>query len=159
MKEKVVHPFSAVYNKNSKILILGSIASVKSRELGFPYANPFNRFWKIMSALFNEKITDYKLFLNEHNIALWDIIKTCEIEKSSDSSIKKVEVNEIENLIINSNIKTIFTNGKKSYELYNKYIYSKTKIPAISLSSTSPANAIKTLNDLINEYKIILKYL
>ncbi len=156
---KVIHPFEPIYNSNSKILILGSIASVKSRQIGFPYANPYNRFWKIMSILFNIDIKDYRAFLLDNKIALWDVIKSCDIEKSSDASIKNVKVNEIWSIIEKSNITNIFTNGKKAYELYNKYIYPKTGISAILLSSTSPANATKNIDELLKEYSVILEYL
>ncbi len=159
MREIVKHPFKPIYNSDSKILFLGSIASVKSREIGYPYASPQNRFWKVLKIIFNQEIEDYKQFLLSKKIALWDVIKSCEITGSSDSSIKNVVVNEIWNIIADSNIKYVFTNGKKAYYLYNKYIYSKTGIKAIYLSSTSPANANKNIDDLVNEYKIILKYL
>lgn len=159
MKKNISHPFKPVYDKNSKVLLLGSIASTKSRELGYPYASPTNRFWPIMEALFNDKVDDYKIFLLRHHVALWDVIKTCEIVGSSDASIKNVEVNEIWEVIENSQIKAVFTNGKKAYEIYQKFVFPKTNIPAISLPSTSPANASKRINDLINDYKIILTYL
>lgn len=159
MEKRVIHPFEAIYDEHSKIIFLGSIASVKSRELGYPYASPQNRFWKVMSELFDEEITDIKEFLLKHHIALWDVVKSCDITGSSDASIKNVEVNEIWEIIHESNIAQVFTNGKKAYELYNKYVYPKTKIKAISLSSTSPANAIKRLNDLVDEYSIIKGYL
>ena len=159
MNKIVKHPFEPVYNSNSRILFLGSIASVKSREIGYPYASPQNRFWKVMKAIFNKEVGDYKQFLLSKNIALWDVIKSCEITGSSDSSIKNVVVNEIWDVIANSNIKHVFTNGKKAFDLYNKYVYPKTEIKAISLSSTSPANATKNLDHLVEEYKIILNYL
>ncbi len=159
MIELIKHPFAPIYDKNSKILILGSIASVKSREIGYPYASPYNRFWKIMGSLFNEKITDYKQFLLNKHIALWDVIKSCEIVGSSDASIRNIKVNEVWDIINNSNIKYVFTNGKKAYQLYNKYIYPKTLVAAISLSSTSPANANKRMDHLIKEYQIIVEYL
>lgn len=137
---------------------MGSIASVKSREYGFPYASPHNRFWKILEIIFNEKITDYKVFLLKHNIALWDSIKSCEITGSSDASIKNIEVNEIWEITNKSNIRAVFTNGKKAYEVYQKYIYPKTKINAIYLPSTSPAYASKKLEDLVEDYQVILNY-
>jgi hypoxanthine-DNA glycosylase len=159
MIEKIIHPFKPIFDKNSKILILGSIASIKSRELNFPYANPNNRFWKVLEILFNEKIIDYKIFLLKHNIALWDSIKSCDITGSSDSSIKNIEINEIWEITKNCQIKAVFTNGKTSYNVYMKYIYPKTKVKAIYLPSTSPANASKKLEDLVEDYKIILDYL
>lgn len=159
MREIVEHPFKPICNCDSRILFLGSIASVKSREIGYPYASPKNRFWKIIKIIFNEEITDYKCFLLSKKIALWDVIKSCEIAGSSDSSIKNVVVNEIWDVIAGSNIKHVFTNGKKAYILYNKYVYPKTGIKAICLPSTSPANAAKNINDLVVEYKVILNYL
>lgn len=155
MKENVVHPFEPMYDKNSKILILGSIASEKSRELGYPYAHPQNRFWKIMEILFNEKIVNYKNFLLKHNIALWDVIKSCDVYKSSDNSITNVVPNDINIILKECNIKAIFTNGKKATELYNKYIYPITKFEAIYLPSTSAANAKIDLNELTSKYSII----
>ncbi len=159
MRERIVHPFGPVFDENSKILFVGSIASVKSREYGYPYASPHNRFWKVLEIIFNEKITDHKAFLLKHHIALWDSIKSCDIVASSDASIKNIEVNEIWEITPNSRIKVVFTNGKKAYKIYRKYIYPKTLIPAIFLPSTSPANASKKLKDLVEDYRIILKYL
>jgi len=158
-KGKIQHPFEPVYNEKSKILILGTIASEKSRELGYPYAHPQNRFWKVLSRLFDEEILDYKQFLLKHNIALWDVIKSCKIEGSSDSSIRDIKVNNITSILKNSNVAVIFTNGRKATELYNKYIYDKTKIKSIYLPSTSPANATNSLDKLVEEYSAILEYL
>ncbi len=160
----VKHTLEPVYNNNSKILILGSIPSVKSREYNFYYAHKQNRFWKVLEIIFNEKILDNieykKEFLYKHNIALFDVIKSCEIIGSKDSTIKNVKANNINKIIKNSNIKTIFTTGKKSYNLYMKYCYKNTKILPIYLPSTSPANIGNySLEDLVNEYKIILDYI
>jgi len=159
MRKKVIHQYGPIYNKDSKIMFVGSIASVKSREHGYPYSSPYNRFWRILEIIFNEKIINHQEFLLKHNIALWDSIKSCEIKGSSDASIKNVVVNELWEVTSNSKVKQVFTNGKKAYEVYQKYIYPKTKIPAICLPSTSPAHASKRLNDLVEDYKIILKYL
>ena len=159
MLERIIHPFEPIYNKNSKILFVGSIASVKSRELGFPYASPQNRFWKILEIIFNEKINNHKTFLLKHNIAFWDSIKSCDILGSSDNSIKNIKVNEIWKITSKSNIKVVFTNGRKAFDVYQKYIYPKTKIKAFYLPSTSPANASKKIEDLVEDYKIILDFL
>lgn len=159
MLKKVIHTFEPIYDENSKILFVGSVASTKSRDLGFPYASPKNRFWQVLEIIFNEEITDYREFLLKHNIALWDSIKSCEMIGSSDSSIRNIEVNEIWKITENSNIKKVFTNGKKAFEVYQKNIYPKTKIPAICLPSTSPANASKRIKGLVEDYKIILNYL
>lgn len=159
MHKRIVHPFEPIYDKNSKILFVGTIASVKSREYGYPYSSPYNRFWSILENIFNEKIDNHKSFLLKHNIALWDSIKSCDIVGSSDASIKNIKVNELWKITKNSNIKMVFTNGKKAYNIYLKYIYPKTNIPAIYLPSTSSAYASKTIDDLVQDYKIILKYL
>ena len=156
---KQIHTINPIFNSESKVLILGSFPSVKSRKENFYYAHPQNRFWKIMECLFNEKISDKKQFLLDKKIALWDTIKECTIEGSSDSSIKDVIPNDINYILRYANIKCIFTIGNKSYELYNKYIYSTTNIKALKLSSPSPANAKMSLEKLVNEYKIILEYL
>ena len=158
----IKHNIDPLYNNNSRILILGSYPSVKSREAHFFYHHPQNRFWKIIESLFNEDCTTIdkkKKCLLQNNIALWDVIESCEIEGSSDSSIKNVKINDLTKIINESKIKTVFTNGKKSYQLYNKYCYSETKINAISLPSTSPANAIYSLDRLIEEWSIIKDYL
>ena len=158
----IKHNIDPLYNNNSRILILGSFPSVKSREAHFFYHHPQNRFWKIIESLFNEDCTTIdkkKKCLLQNNIALWDVIESCEIEGSSDSSIKNVKINDLTKIINESKIKTVFTNGKKSYQLYNKYCYSETKINAISLTSTSPANAIYSLDRLIEEWSIIKDYL
>ena len=138
---KVSHEFGPYINKDSKILILGSIPSVKSREYGFYYMHPQNRFWKIMSDLFDEEfpetLPDKKNFLKRHYIALWDVLESCEIKGSSDSSIKNPRVNDIKGLILDTDVKAIFVTGKKALELYNKYCYKDICIPAIYLPSTS----------------------
>ena len=148
---KVEHTFKPIYSKDSKILILGSIPSVVSREDNFYYAHPKNRFWKIISKIYNEKIPTTKeektkLILN-NNLAIYDVIKSCDIEGSADSSIKNVKLNNLDLLIQKSKIEKIIFNGNKAYELYNKYEknkFSNTKV----LPSTSPANAKYTLEDL-----------
>ena len=156
---KVLHTLAPIYDENSKVLILGSMPSVKSRECGFYYAHPKNRFWNTLSRVYNEEITDKLEFLKRHNIALFDVIKSCEITGSSDSTIKNVIPNDLKPILNNSNIKTIFTTGKKAYDLYNKYIFKETNINAILLPSTSPANSPKGIEErLFNEYKKIKEF-
>lgn len=156
---KVYHTFPVYYNGNSEILILGSMPSVKSRELGFYYMHPQNRFWLVLSKVFKEEIPnsidDKKDFLKKHKIALWDVIESCEIDGSSDSSIKKVKVNDIKWLLNKTKIKKIYTTGKKSYELYNKYCFENTGIEAICLYSTSPANCRIKVEELVENYQVI----
>ena len=160
----VTHPFEPVYNNESKILILGSFPSVKSREINFYYGHPQNRFWKILENIFNEKIENNKEikkeFLLKHYIALWDTIKSCQITASSDSSIKNATTNDIEKIILNSNILAIFCNGNTSYKIFLKFYKDKINIPIICLPSSSPANAKYSLDKLTNIWKIeIEKYI
>jgi hypoxanthine-DNA glycosylase len=156
----VTHPLKPIWNKASEILILGSMPSIKSREQHFYYANPVNRFWKILENLFDVKLKETEEkedFLINNHIALWDVIKSCDISSSSDASIKNIKLNDIDYIIKNSSIKVIFCTGKKSYNTLIKNY--KTQLHIIYLSSPSSANASKNINDLINEYKIILEYL
>lgn len=159
MKSIVNHTFKEYFNSDSKTLILGSIPSKKSRELGFYYMHPQNRFWVVLSKVFNEEIGSSieakKEFLKRHKIALWDVIDTCEIDGARDSSIKNVKVNDINKIIKNSNINRIFTAGKKADELYNKYCLKDTKVKSICLYSTSPANCAISLDRIVENYKII----
>ncbi len=160
--QKVYHTFKPFYQKDSEILILGTMPSVKSRELGFYYMHPQNRFWKILEKIFNENIgssiEDKKEFLTKHKIALWDVVQSCEINKSSDSSIKNVEANDIMWLIKNSNIKKIYVTGKKAQELYNKYILKDTNIEANLLYSPSPANCAISFEKIVENYQVINTY-
>ena len=155
----IVHPIPPLYNSESKILILGSFPSVKSRETEFFYGHRQNRFWKVTSAVFEEELPDTieekRAFLLKSGIALWDVIKSCEITGSSDSSIKNVAVNDIMPIIKDTGISKIFVNGKKAYALYKKYILPQTGIEAVCLPSTSPANAGYSLDKLIEEWKCI----
>lgn len=148
---KVEHTFKPIYSKDSKILILGSIPSVVSREDNFYYAHPKNRFWKLISKILNVKepitIEDKTKLILNNKLAIYDVIKSCDIEGSADSSIKNVEINDINYIINNSSIEKIIFNGNKAYELYNKYEknkFSNTKV----LPSTSPANARYSFEDL-----------
>lgn len=141
---QIKHTLDPIYDKNSKVLILGSIPSIKSREKGFYYAHPQNRFWKTLSQVYEEEIGQTKeekiTFLKKHNIALFDVLQSCDISASSDNSIKNPIPNDLTPILKNSNIKTILTTGLKAYSLYQKYCYPKTKIKAHLLPSTSPAN-------------------
>ena len=155
------HTIPAYYNKDSEILILGSFPSVKSREAGFYYAHPQNRFWQVLREVYNDNfldtILDKKAFLKRNKIALFDVCAECEIKKSSDASIKKIVPNDILDILNKTKVKRIYINGKTAYKLYNKYLKDKLKIEAICLPSTSPANAKYRLQDLVNEYKVLSK--
>ena len=157
--ERIIHPIPAVYDENSEILILGSFPSVKSREAGFFYGHPQNRFWKVTAAVFNEdvpeRIEEKREFLLRNHIALWDVIESCEITGSADSSIKNVKANNIGKVLKNTRISLIFVNGKTAEKLYNKYVFPVLGKECICLPSTSPANAAWNLDKLIGEWKII----
>lgn len=154
----VKHPFDPVWNSKSEILILGSFPSVKSREEMFFYGHPRNRFWTVLSRLLGvEKPADVdekKSMLLSHHIALWDVIAECDIYGSADSSIKNAVPNDIKHILENSDIKHIFTNGATADRLYNKYIFPSTGIKAVRLPSTSPANAAKSVDNLVKEWTI-----
>lgn len=159
---KVIHKLKPIFNKDSQILILGSMPSIISRKNNFYYANPSNRFWLIIENLFNIKLNnneEKEQFLLAKKIALWDVIKSCEINGSSDSSIKNVKVNDISSIINNSNIKAIFVTGKVALKYYDKYLKDIIKKEAIYLPSPSSANASYDLNKLISEFKIILPWI
>lgn len=156
-----LHTISPIYDDNSKVLILGSFPSVKSREERFFYAHPQNRFWKVLAFVLNWKIPktieDKKKMLLQNNIALWDVVFSCDIVGSSDSSIKNVVPNDICKIINETKITKIITNGKKADALYKKYLEEKTGIKAVCLPSTSPANASRSLDMLCSEWQVITK--
>lgn len=157
----IEHPIEPVYDKNSKILILGSFPSVKSREAGFFYGHPQNRFWKVLSAVCGGKvpvtIEEKKAFLLQNHIAVWDVIRSCDIEGSSDSSIRNVMANDLSRILEKADIRQIYVNGKKAEQLYQKYIFPETKRNAVCLPSTSPANAAWNLEKLTAEWKRLFR--
>lgn len=155
----IIHPFPPLYDENSKILILGSFPSVKSREQMFFYGHPQNRFWKVVSAVSGKKcpetIEEKRDFLFSSGIALWDVIASCEITGSSDSSIKNVTANNLSVILDSADIQKIFVNGKTAEKYYNKYTKNIIHKEAICLPSTSPANAAWSLERLIDAWQII----
>ena len=161
---KVVHPLKPIYNSESKVLILGSFPSIKSRENNFYYGNPKNRFWTTLEKVFNEDIgssnQDREKFLLTHKIALFDVVYSCNIKGSSDSSIKDVIPNDIKKIVDESKIEAIFTTGTKAYSLYNKYLFKDVRIEAIKLPSPSTANCKRGIEEvLVNSYNKIKEYL
>ena len=155
--QHISHTFSPVYDEHSEILILGSFPSVKSREQGFYYGHPQNRFWKVISSICNQQlpstIEEKKEMLLKNHIAIWDVIDSCDIIGSSDSSIKNVIPADIVGLLKKTNIKKIFANGKTAGKLYEKFSKEATGLEIIVLPSTSPANAMFSLERLITEWK------
>lgn len=153
------HPIAPIYDCNSKILILGSFPSVKSREVCFFYGHPQNRFWKVTSAVFlcsePKSIEEKRSFLLSNGIALWDVIASCDIEGSSDSSIKNVVPNDLTPILNHAQIKQIFVNGKTAQKYYNQYIREIIQREAVCLPSTSPANAMWSVEQLVREWSVI----
>lgn len=157
------HPFPPLYDKNSKVLILGSFPSVKSREQMFFYGHPQNRFWKVISAVLDVEvpvsIEEKRRMLYSNCIALWDVIACCDITGSSDSSIKNVVVNDFSDILNSCDIKQIFVNGKAAQKYYNKFVRDLLGKDAICLPSTSPANAGWSIERLIQSWQIVKMYI
>ena len=155
----VIHPIPPVYNEHSRVLVLGSFPSVKSREQGFFYGHPQNRFWKVLSILGGcdvpTSIEEKRNLLLNMGIAVWDVIASCEIVGSSDSSIKNVQPNDLKSILDNSSVTKIYVNGKTAKKYYDKYLLKSTGVEAVCLPSTSPANAVYTLERLVAEWKVI----
>ena len=157
------HPFPTLYYENSKVLILGSFPSVNSRDQNFFYGHPQNRFWKVVSAVMDTDtpvtIEEKSNFLHENHIALWDVIASCDITGSSDSSIKNVVENDLTDILKNADIRQIFVNGKTAEKYYNKYIRNTIGREAVCLPSTSPANAGWRVEKLVDAWSVIKEYL
>ena len=157
--EQIQHPFGPLFSEKSRVLILGSFPSVKSREQNFFYGHPQNRFWKVIAAVTGQPvpktIDEKRQLILTQRLALWDSIASCEITGSSDASIRNVQVNDLSIILDQCDIRQIFCNGKKSHELYHKYIEKETGRPAACLPSTSPANAQWSLEKLIEAWSVI----
>ena len=158
---KLDHPFGPLYDENSRVLILGSFPSVRSREQNFFYGHPQNRFWKVVAAVFGQPvpqtIKEKKMLILDNGLALWDSIASCEITGSSDASIRNARANDISIILNSCSIERIYCNGRKSHELYQKYIEPETGREAVCLPSTSPANAKWTLEKLTEAWSVIDK--
>src|SRR5574344_123623 len=159
----LTHTFAPVADKDCKILILGTFPSVKSRQNSFYYGNPHNRFWRVTAGVLNSRtactIEDKKDFLLKHHIALWDVIHSCTIQGSSDSSIRDVVPNDISHLLKTTNIQKIYTNGTTAKKLYDKYIFPVCGVSASVLPSTSPANAACNMDKLLEKWAQIKDFL
>lgn len=157
----ITHPFEPIFAKTSRILILGSFPSAKSRQQNFYYGHPQNRFWKIIAKIFNEKMPELikektDLIIN-NNLAIWDVIKSCDIKGSADNSIKNAEIFDMNELIRKTNIRKVIFNGKKAAEEYFKYNEIIEGIEYVTLPSTSPANAVYTFDKLYNIWEKTIK--
>ena len=163
MSHHVTHPIPPVFDSHSRILILGSFPSVKSREIHFFYGHPQNRFWPLVSALRGEplpaSVAEKEAFLLRNRIALWDVIASCDIEGSSDSSIKNAVPNDLNRILEAAPIAAVFTNGGVSSRLYERYCLPRTNMAAIRLPSTSPANAAFSVERLKASWRRINDFL
>ena len=157
--QRIIHPFGPLFGPESRILILGSFPSVKSREQQFFYGHPQNRFWKVIAGLFDLPvpltIPEKKELILSHGLALWDSIESCRIEGSSDASIREVRANDLHRILDNCRIERIYCNGKKSHEMYKKYIEPAIGREAQCLPSTSPANAAWSLERLTKAWSVL----
>ncbi len=153
------HPIDPVWDKDSRILILGSFPSVKSREQMFFFGHPQNRFWRVLSAVVEDTcpqtIEEKRSFLLRHHIAVWDVVASCEIEGSADSTMKHVSVNDLTPILNGADIRQIYVNGKTAQKYYIKYTQSRIGREAVVLPSTSPANASWGLDRLIEAWREI----
>ena len=157
---RIVHPFEPVCGENARILILGTMASPASREAGFYYGHPRNRFWPLMSAILGfeavpERPEDKARMLTGRGIALWDVLAECDIKGADDSAIRNPKLNDIAGFMDEKGIGTVFVNGRVA----GKLLQSKAGIPAVVLPSTSPANAKMGFGELLNEWSVILSFL
>jgi hypoxanthine-DNA glycosylase len=154
-----VHPIAPVYDENSRVLVLGSFPSVKSREEMFFYGHPQNRFWRVTAAVFSaetpQTVADKREFLLSHGIALWDVLASCDIEGSADSTIKNAVPNDLSPIFAAAKIEKIFVNGKAAEKYYNKYLKKTLGREAVCLPSTSPANAAWSAERLAEAWRLI----
>lgn len=159
--EHITHPIPPLYDADSRILILGSFPSVKSREAAFFYGHPHNRFWRVLAAVLGcpvpQSIPEKAAMLHAHHIALWDVIASCDIEGSSDSSIQNVVPNDLTPIFAAADIQAVFCNGTAAYQLYCRFQEPRLGLTATKLPSTSPANAAFSLERLIEAWRVIQK--
>ena len=163
MAERQAHPIAPVFDEMSRILILGSFPSVKSREAGFFYGHPQNRFWRVLAAVLGcpvpATIDEKRNMLLAHHVAVWDVIASCDIIGSSDSSIKNVVANDIGRVLSEAPIRQIFVNGQTAFKLYKKYVLPETGVMPVCLPSTSPANAAWNMEKLTEAWQVIVREL
>ena len=163
MSELVYHTLEPVFDRQSRVLILGSIPSPKSREAGFYYSHPQNRFWRVMAALLKEEVPvspeEKRALVLRHRIALWDVLASCQIRGADDSSIRQPVANDCAALLKECPIRQVFATGKTAGRLYEKYCQPAAGMPAVVLPSTSPANCRVSLEELIQAYAVILRWL
>ncbi|MBE6906285.1 DNA-deoxyinosine glycosylase [Marasmitruncus massiliensis] len=161
--ERIVHEISPVYDTRSRVLVLGTMPSPKSREAGFFYGHPQNRFWRVMASILKSPLPrtteEKRALMLENRIALWDVLHSCMIEGAGDASIRDAVPNDLTPILRAADIRAVFTTGTKAFALYNRYIRPNVGREAIPLPSTSPANCAQSLESLCGRYAEILTYL
>ncbi len=157
--ERVIHPFGPLLDSKCRVLILGSMPSIKSREQAFFYGHPQNRFWPLLAKLFNEPepktIEEKRVLALSHHVALWDVIASCDIIGSSDADIRNVIPNDLTPIFKTAQINSVFCNGKTSGSYFARYQQKTLGIEAVTLPSTSPANAAWSIDRLAEKWKAV----
>ncbi len=161
---KISHPLAPVFDSNSRVLVLGTMPSPKSREVGFYYMHPQNKFWRVLCELLGEPLPqtndERQALLLRRHIALWDVLAGCEIDGADDGSIREPVANDLRVVLDHADIKAIFTTGTKAAQLYKKLCLPKTGTPAIPLPSTSPANCrFYSYDEILDKYRVLLRFL
>ena len=155
----IEHPIPPVYDRDSRVLILGSFPSVKSREAGFFYGHPQNRYWKVLAAIFGEQIPvtipEKRDLLLRNHVAAWDVIQSCDITGSSDASIRNVTANDLSRILDAADIREIYVNGRTAEKMYIRFTEPFTGRKCVCLPSTSPANAAWNLERLTEAWKVV----
>lgn len=156
----IEHPFDPVWNEHSRVLVLGTFPSVKSRENAFYYGHPQNRFWQVLAMLFGEPtpatVEEKRAMLLRNGVALWDVLASCDITGSADGTIRNPVPNDIASLLRRAPIRQVFANGQTAANFYRKYCLPQTSIEAIPLPSTSPANAAWSVRKLAVAWQALL---
>ena len=159
--EHIVHGFAPIWDARSRVLVLGTLPSVKSREAEFYYGHPRNRFWRLLALLCGvpepRSRDGKKRMLLENGVALWDVVHECDIRRSADSTIRNAVPNDVRPILAGAEIHAIYTNGAKAKELYDRLLLPQTRREAIRLPSTSPANAACPLDELAEAWRVILE--
>ena len=161
--EHIIHSIEPVFDTESRVLILGTMPSPKSREVQFYYGHPQNRFWRVLTAVLGEEVPrsvpEKKAMLLRHRIALWDVLAECEITGASDSSIRNPVANDLSVILDHAPVQAVFTTGATAWKLYTRLQTPHTGIEAVRLPSTSPANCAVKMEALTEAYKAILPWL
>lgn len=157
-RTKVYHTLQPVFDANSRVLILGSMPSPKSREVGFYYGHPQNRFWRVLAAVLGEPFPvgtdERRAMVLSHGIALWDVLASCEINGASDASIRDAQPNDYARILDVCDIRAVFTVGRTAHDYYAKF-----GGDSIYLPSPSAANAAMSLEALTRRYAVIRQFL